>query len=31
MLEMPGCSGNCMQGRMPCDCPLGKKNDIQQD
>jgi hypothetical protein len=32
MLQIPGCTGNCMQGRLECDCPLGeKKNDIQQD
>lgn len=29
LLQAPGCTGNCMQGRQECDCPLGKnKNDI---
>ncbi len=28
-INLPGCTGNCMQGRLECDCPLGeKKNDI---
>jgi hypothetical protein len=22
----PGCSGNCQQGRRPCDCNLNKKD-----
>jgi hypothetical protein len=29
-LNMPGCTGNCHQGKYECDCPLKKeKNDIQ--
>jgi hypothetical protein len=29
-MNIPGCSGNCSQGRYECDCPLKKdKNDIQ--
>ena len=24
----PGCSGNCQQGRLPCDCNLNKKDQI---
>jgi len=28
-LNMPGCTGNCNQGRSECDCGLKKKNDIQ--
>jgi hypothetical protein len=32
LLKAPGCTGNCMQGRLECDCPLGgKKDDIRQD
>lgn len=28
-LNIPGCTGNCKQGRKECDCPLrNKKNDI---
>jgi hypothetical protein len=27
MNSTPGCTGTCMQGRQPCDCPRGKKND----
>ena len=30
LLQIPGCTGNCEQGRRECDCPLGKnKNDIR--
>ena len=24
----PGCSGNCQQGRLPCDCDLNKKDQV---
>lgn len=24
----PGCSGNCQQGRLPCDCNLNKKDQV---
>ena len=24
----PGCSGNCQQGRLPCDCDLSKKDQV---
>jgi hypothetical protein len=24
----PGCSGNCQQGRRPCDCDLNKKDQV---
>jgi hypothetical protein len=24
----PGCSGNCQQGRRPCDCNLNKKGQV---
>lgn len=24
----PGCSGNCQQGRLPCDCVLNKKDQV---
>lgn len=31
-MNLPGCTGNCMQGRQECDCPLRKdKDDIRQD
>lgn len=31
-LNMPGCTGSCMQGNYECDCPLKKdKDDIRQD
>jgi len=23
-----GCSGNCQQGRQPCDCDLNKKDQV---
>jgi hypothetical protein len=27
----PGCSGNCQQGRHPCDCPLVKKDQNENN
>lgn len=31
-LNMPGCTGNCQQGRYECDCTLRKdKDDFRQD
>lgn len=26
-LNMPGCTGNCNQGRGECDCPLKKDKE----
>jgi hypothetical protein len=31
-MNLPGCTGSCMQGKYECDCPLKEsKNDIRQD
>ncbi len=26
-MHIPGCTGNCNQGRYECDCPLRKEKD----